>query len=85
MVILVEHYINIKENLKVCHHLPHDRPVDERVGEVLRHHRLCHEVVQGGQPDVNVVQGGQPVYFIVGFMFIERANMSFHIVIFQTI
>ena len=37
-------------NLKVCHHLAHDRPIDEGVGVVLSHHCLCHEVVERGKP-----------------------------------
>ena len=42
-------------NLKVCHHLAHDRPIDEGVGVVLSHHCLCHEVVERGKPVINVL------------------------------
>ena len=37
-------------NLEVCHHLAHNRPIDEGVGVVLSHHCLCHEVVERGKP-----------------------------------
>ena len=40
-------------NLKVCHHLAHDRPIDEGIGVVLSHHCLCHEVVERSKPGIN--------------------------------
>ena len=42
-------------NLEVCHHLAHNRPIDEGVGVVLSHHCLCHEVVESGKPVFNIL------------------------------
>ena len=42
-------------NLEVCHHLAHDRPIDEGIGVVLSHHCLCHEVVERGKPVFNIL------------------------------
>ena len=42
-------------NLEVCHHLAHDRPIDEGIGVVLSHHCLCHEIVERGKPVLNII------------------------------